>query len=93
MAVLHEKELVLNKLQTKDFSTLLSNMPNLIKGIDVINNLVRNIGSISIPSTTGSGDQVFHIDKLEFPNVHDSKDIEDAILNLPRIVKQKLKTT
>ncbi|MDD2495101.1 MAG: hypothetical protein PHE29_07915, partial [Tissierellia bacterium] len=93
LAVLHEKELVLNKLQTKDFSTLLSNMPNLIKGIDVINNLVRNIGSISIPATKESGDQVFHIDKLEFPNVHDSKDIEDAILNLPRIVKQKLKTT
>ena len=66
-------------------------MPNLIKGIDVINNLVRNIGSISTPNATEGGGQIFHIDKLEFPNVHDSKDIEDAILNLPRVVKQKIK--
>jgi len=36
-------------------------------------------------------EQHFHINKLEFPNVTNSKDIENCILNLPGVALQFVK--
>lgn len=71
---------------------------NLLKAINITRDLFSNIKAPTIPKiqpavASGGGDQVFHIAKLEFPNVRNGKDLQDAILNLPLIAKQKVRTT
>lgn len=53
----------------------------------------NNNSSTTKEEKTYKTEQVFNISKLEFPNVKNSKDIEDALLNLPRIAKQYVRTT
>ena len=104
LAMLHEKEIVLNQSQSKDFSKLVANMPDILKFLDtdklenVLKSAVLSTVNVAIPripqiafAGNGGGDNVFHIAKMEFPNVKDSKAIEDAILNLPLKTKQYVK--
>lgn len=82
LAWLDEKELILNKIDTS----------NLLKAIDVTRDLFSNSNALSVPqlqtASAGSGGQVFHIDKLEFPNVRDAREIEGAIKNLSTYATQ-----
>jgi len=82
LAFLHEKELVLNKIDTS----------NLLKAINVTRDLFNNFKLPQFPqfqpATIGGGNQVFHINKLEFPNARDSKEIEGAIKNLSTYATQ-----
>lgn len=51
-----------------------------------------SIPNIQVPKLSGVGsnntEQVFHIDKLEFPNVKSGKEIEGAIRNLSTYASQ-----
>lgn len=91
VALLHEKELVLNKEDTK----------NLLDTVEVMRNLTNSLGSsilkqMASMSRTGingmvGGDVVeqdVHID-AQFPNVRDSREIEDALNNLVNAAAQR----
>ena len=91
MAMLHEKEIVLNKQDTAN----ILNAVSIVRGIgDLINNLSTNLlGSLSqrtIDSTLGMRDfeQNVHI-TAEFPNVSSSSEIEDALRNLTNVAAQR----
>ena len=91
VALLHEKELVLNKEDTK----------NLLDTVEVMRNLTNSLGSsilkqMASMSRTGidgmvGGDVVeqdVHID-AQFPNVRDSREIENALNNLVNAAAQR----
>ena len=91
MAMLHEKEIVLNKQDTAN----ILNAVSIVRGIgDLINNLSANLlGNLSqraIDSTLGMRDfeQNIHI-TAEFPNVSSSSEIEDALRNLTNVAAQR----
>ena len=91
MAMLHEKEIVLNKQDTAN----ILNAVSIVRGIgDLINNLSANLlGNLSqrtIDSTLGMRDfeQNVHI-TAEFPNVSSSSEIEDALRNLTNVAAQR----
>ena len=91
MAMLHEKEIVLNKQDTANILSAVS----IVRGIgDLINSLSANLlGSLSqkaIDSTLGMRDfeQNVHI-TAEFPNVSSSSEIEDALRNLTNVAAQR----
>ncbi|MSU01929.1 phage tail tape measure protein [Tissierella pigra] len=83
-------------------SSLVANVSDTLKSIQTTQSLVPSINvpsldrkSINRPtvvqnqSTTQPAKIVHnHIDKLVFPDVHDAREIEDAILNLPRTTIQ-----
>ncbi len=84
LAFLHEKELVLNQDDTK----------NMLKAVNVVRDMfsgvgkgISNLGNL-FPSNTNNQGQVFHIGKLEFPNVSDGEEIKNAILRLPGVALQ-----
>ena len=91
MAMLHEKEIVLNKQDTAN----ILNAVSIVRGIgDLINNLSANLlGNLSqrtIDATLGMRDfeQNVHI-TAEFPNVSSSSEIEDALRNLTNVAAQR----
>ena len=95
MAMLHEKEIVLNKQDTAN----ILNAVSIVRGIgDLINNLSANLlGNLSqrtIDSTLGMRDfeQNVHI-TAEFPNVSSSSEIEDALRNLTNVAAQRAFST
>ena len=56
--------------------------------------------NVSVPATTitekinnASTEQIFNINKLEFPNVKDAEEIKQAILNLPNMAKMRVRTS
>jgi TP901 family phage tail tape measure protein len=81
IAYLHDKELVLNKLDTA----------NLLKAVDITRNLVQ---SVKLPSlinkSSNPTQQIFQISKIEFPNATDTASIQEAILTLPQIALQRV---
>ena len=91
VALLHEKELVLNKEDTK----------NLLDTVEVMRNLTNSLGSsilkqmasmsrIGINGMVGGEvvEQDVHID-AQFPNVRDSREIENALNNLVNAAAQR----
>ena len=101
IAVLHEKELVLNK---EDTANILDAV-NMVRGISNLSSLVSNVISSNIagmalglsglsPSgvsanTTSNSNNVFNIN-AEFPNATDVDEIREAILSLPTLASQYL---
>ena len=83
LAVLHEKELILNQKDTRNILDTIK----LIKDIS-LNAITGKFKSSNVETVTQTPIQQFHIGKLEFPNVRTAKDIEDAIINLPLTIKQ-----
>ena len=83
LAVLHEKELILNQKDTRNILDTIK----LIKDIS-LNAITGKFKSSNAETVTQTPIQKFHIGKLEFPNVRTAKDIEDAIINLPLTIKQ-----
>lgn len=94
LAVLHEKEIVLNQQQSNSFKQLVNNLPKILEKIDILDRIrpslsTQNYSQLQpVYEASAPTEQIFHINKLEFPNVKTAKDIEDAILNLPIRVKQ-----
>lgn len=91
VALLHEKELVLNKEDTK----------NLLDTVEVMRNLTNSLGSSilkQMASMSRNGingvmggevvEQDVHID-AQFPNVKDSREIENALNNLVNAAAQR----
>jgi len=101
LAVLHEKELVLNKADTENFLSGISMIRGLVSDTGSIERAVLkaaasmayNLGNISVGSVPGisntnnSTDNVFNI-TAEFPNANNVDDIRQAILTLPNIASQ-----
>ena len=95
LALLHKKELVLNKSDTS----------NLLQGIQILRNIVDSVGSSmigrmanltsniginsNIPTSSDTLEQNVHIE-ANFPNVESSKEIEDALNNLVNVASQRV---
>lgn len=92
LAMLHEKELVLNKQDTE----------NLLNSVEIMRNVTNSLGSSILKSMSeltsnglniGSGGEIIeqqvHID-AQFPNVKDSREIENALNNLVNAAAQRV---
>ena len=90
LALLHQKELVLNTEDTKN----ILNAVQVLRTIDgsVLQRLVSMNGTIGVPkgnlNTTDTIEQNVHID-AQFPNVTNSHEIENAFNNLINIASQR----
>lgn len=106
LAILHQKELVLNKSDTSNF----------LSGIELMRNMVSNNGSIEkavlkaaanmayslsnitpgtftgATSSNSNNETVFNI-TAEFPNANNVEDIRQAILTLPNMASQYANST
>lgn len=96
LAILHEKELVLNQEDTKNILAAVELVraftPELMRSIEstLDNNVVMLIsaladkisGSTSIASTHDTIEQSVTIERVEFPNVTSSDEIQDAFASL-----------
>lgn len=88
LALLHAKEIVLNKEDT----------PNLLNAVKILRTISNNIGTNFLSQMTGikvptaenneTLEQNVHIDAT-FPDVKDSKEIQDAFNNLVNIASQR----
>jgi len=90
-------ERILSAQQTKDFNTMVASLPNLLKGIDTIADVVDKIESsfknnirYATSQSIHSSNRIIHnhIGQLVFPNVEKSDEIKQAILDLERIAIQ-----
>lgn len=92
MAMLHEKELVLNKQDTENMLNAVEVLRNITSTLDA--NLLTRLAGISASSYNGLGDssalqQDVHIDAT-FPNVTSHTEIEDALNNLVNAAAQRV---
>jgi TP901 family phage tail tape measure protein len=85
LGVLHEKEMVLNKIDTQ----------NILKAVNIAKDFARNFQPqrAFVPETTRTQTttEVYQIEKLEFPNITDASGLKEAFDQLPRIARQKFK--
>ena len=85
MAMLHEKEIVLNKTDTKNLLASVEVVRSIASQLDMIGRYQRMSELISahgvINSEKENFEQNVHI-SAEFPNVVDHNEIEEAINNL-----------
>ena len=85
LAMLHEKELVLNKGDTENFLASMGILNNILQTIDLQSANAQIGGILTTPSFHGGGndmlEQNVHIE-ASFPNVQNSSDIEEAFNNL-----------
>ena len=95
LAMLHQKELVLNANDTK----------NILNAVEILRSITSNLGAtltsqmnaisangiaaLSGGFGTDSLEQMVHID-AQFPNVKDSKEIENALNNLVNMASQHI---
>lgn len=95
LALLHEKELVLNKDDTKNMLDAVSIVrdvsPNILasiekaldsKVIETISLLATSLNTQSIEPTVTQLDQTIHIDEVTFPNVSSSDEIKNAFASI-----------
>lgn len=91
LAVLHEKELVLNKEDTQNILSavdLVRNMGSLLNELNI--KMLSGTTSQHYSSEDGIGSQpVFNI-TAEFPNATDVESIREALLSLPTLASQYL---
>lgn len=95
MAMLHEKEIVLNKEDTANILDAVSIVRNIGSLISALNtSLVSGLsGTANIPNFgNNTVDQNVHIE-ASFPNVTNSSEIEDALNNLVNIASQRAFST
>lgn len=79
LALLHEKEIVLNKDDTKNF----------LKGIELSNELIRdNIKNYRIDNNNEQKTVNYNEFSIDFPSATDSNEIRKAIKSLPQIASQ-----
>lgn len=92
MAMLHEKELVLNKKDTENMLNAVEILRNITSTLDT--NMLARLANISASSYNGIGEssplqQEVHIDAT-FPNVSNHNEIEDALNNLVNAAAQRV---
>lgn len=92
MAMLHEKELVLNKKDTENMLNAVEILRNITSTLDI--NMLARLASLSANSYKGIGEssplqQEVHIDAT-FPNVSNHNEIEDALNNLVNAAAQRV---
>lgn len=101
LAILHEKELVLNADDTKNLLAGIQLMHNMTSGLNnsiegailqAVANTAMNVVGIKASGISGaisnsSTDNVFNI-TAEFPNANNVDEIREAILSLPNIASQ-----
>jgi hypothetical protein len=108
LALLHEKELVLNADDTKNFLSAVNTIRTLSSSVGgsiqdavlkAVANTALSLGSIkangamgNIANNNSSTDNVFNI-TAEFPNANSVDDIREAILSLPNIASQYANST
>lgn len=87
LALLHQKELVLNKEDTENILSAV----NLMRGLG--NAMLNRLSGVTANNNTGTFDnlleQQVHIE-ANFPNVVNSHEIEDAIDNLMNVASQRI---
>ena len=85
LAMLHEKELVLNKEDTENFLASMGILNNILQTIDLQSANAQIGGILTTPNFHGGSndmlEQNVHIE-ASFPNVQNSNDIEEAFNNL-----------
>ena len=85
LAVLHQKELILNATDTENILATVSAVRDLVAGLktQALNGLSTAfaIGGVATKETAQDVNQNIHI-TAEFPNVSSSSEIENALLNL-----------
>lgn len=95
LALLHQKELVLNKDDTKNLLSAVSVMRVLTDSLGgaLLNRLAMASSSSNLNSKElgNALNQNVHID-AQFPNVRDSREIEEALNNLVNMAAQKVQT-
>lgn len=102
-AIVHKKELILNADDTANFLEAIYTMRDLIIPNQSIVDTLTNALSVTFGTlfssilpingndyiTRGSStEQVFNIEKIEFPNATDVDEIREAIITLPNIASQ-----
>ena len=92
MAMLHEKELVLNKKDTENMLNAVEILRNITSTLDT--NMLARLANISASSYNGIGEssplqQEVHIDAT-FPNVTSANEIENALNNLVNVASQRI---
>lgn len=92
MAMLHEKELVLNKKDTENMLNAVEILRNITNTLDT--NMLARLANISAASFKDIGEsaplqQEVHIDAT-FPNVSNHNEIEDALNNLVNAAAQRV---
>ena len=90
LAMLHEKELILNKDDTENFLASMEVLERILQIIDLQSSSSQLGGSLSAPgfnSNTGTLEQNVHIE-ANFPNVSHSEEIEEAFSNLVNLASQ-----
>lgn len=108
LAILHEKELVLNADDTKNFLSAVNTIRTLSSSVGgsiqdavlkAVVNTALSLGSIktngvmgNIANNNSSTDNVFNI-TAEFPNANSVDDIREAILSLPNLASQYINST
>jgi hypothetical protein len=91
LAALHEKELVLNKEDTKNFLASLELLHNIIKMIDIntSNSLISRLDSAELKTNKSNDVLEQHVTiEAVFPNVEDRYEIEEAFMNLTNEASQ-----
>lgn len=88
LAVLHQKELVLNANDTENFLLMIDQMRDIISMIDLkaLQNQMTTISS-GFGASTGELEQNVHIE-ANFPNVTDKNEIQEAFGNLVNLAAQ-----
>lgn len=85
LAVLHQKELILNATDTQNILATVSAVRDLVAGLKTQTlsglSMLSSIGGMTTRETAQDVNQNIHI-TAEFPNVSSSSEIEDALLNL-----------
>lgn len=85
MALLHQKELVLNETDTQNLLNAVNIIRAMTEGLksNALNSIMSNFGTFNDSNINGNQDleQNIHID-ANFPNVKDASEIEQAILSL-----------
>lgn len=107
LAVLHQKELVLNKDDTANFLSAINTIRDLNSGLNhsiqdaVLNAVARtaiSMGGLNtsalngINNSSNSTENVYNI-TAEFPNAENVNEIREAILSLPNIASQYANST
>lgn len=95
LAVLHQKELILNSKDTENILNTVQVVRNIETGImNKISSILLGLSNLTqttyIPAIAGNSsttDNVFNI-TAEFPNANDVTSIREAILSLPNIASQ-----
>lgn len=83
LAILDQKELILNKVDTANILEAIK----LIRGVSMSD--LFNVKTPTINPMKSDVQNIFKIDEVTFPNAENVREIQEALLTLPQVAKQK----